>query len=152
MYSVLNQVRQVKPDVLLGLSAVGGLFSHEVHMQYIEKCLWYVFLELDKYKIFVSISLAKHKNVLKTSFNKLHLGQTSVMSYIELQFCFYFLDMLFSCQFPFLSDSCVWFQWVSWFWVIFSLPLMINTYQKLCIMYLLLFCYPQGEPWEIFFS
>lgn len=25
-----NQVRQVKPDVLLGLSAVGGLFSKEV--------------------------------------------------------------------------------------------------------------------------
>jgi malic enzyme len=25
-----NQVREVKPDVLLGLSAVGGLFSKEV--------------------------------------------------------------------------------------------------------------------------
>lgn len=30
IYNVYNQVRQVKPDVLLGLSAVGGLFSKEV--------------------------------------------------------------------------------------------------------------------------
>lgn len=29
-----NQVQQVKPDVLLGLSAVGGLFSKEVHNEY----------------------------------------------------------------------------------------------------------------------
>lgn len=27
----MNQVREVKPDVLLGLSAVGGLFSKEVY-------------------------------------------------------------------------------------------------------------------------
>lgn len=30
----LNQVQQVKPDVLLGLSAVGGLFSKEVFIMH----------------------------------------------------------------------------------------------------------------------
>lgn len=29
-YCYANQVQEVKPDVLLGLSAVGGLFSKEV--------------------------------------------------------------------------------------------------------------------------
>jgi malate dehydrogenase (decarboxylating) len=30
LYDLIEQVKKVKPDVILGLSAVGGLFSKEV--------------------------------------------------------------------------------------------------------------------------
>lgn len=37
IWDIMDQVREVKPDVLLGLSAVGGLFSKEVQFRFLLK-------------------------------------------------------------------------------------------------------------------
>lgn len=77
--SFAYQVREVKPDVLLGLSAVGGLFSKEVYIHLF--CALYVDLGLSS-KFLVILLLAFHLRLLGKTFYALSCSDYNIFEHL----------------------------------------------------------------------